>query len=370
MSKAGDASGQPKPGKAGEAGELEKAGEVVPPKEGEAGPKPGEEQAGRPMKAATLRQAFEELKKEKREILEPKIQSLESKLKEIETAGGQVPKQFQEKLAATEKRNAELEAHIEFLDYEKSTKFEKEHKQPYSEAWFSAVADFSQLKVREATGELGEDGQPIYRMRQATDQDLLKLGNLDLSEMDEEAEAMFGKSAPRVIRHVERVRELATAQDKALKDAKSRAGEASKMRSFQMQQYQQQEHSFWEQCNKEIAEKFPAVFGPVEGDADGNALLQKGFEEADRLFSPDPKAKPQTAAERIQFHTKLRNKIANHDRLFRQNKSMKAELEEAKKALAEYEDSAPPAGRGGSPRAPSKDFMQEVDAELDKMDKA
>ena len=368
LSASGDEKGEPKPAKDGE---LAKAGEVVPPRkpEGEASPKPGEEQPAKPMKAATLRQAFDDLKKEKREVLEPKIQQLESKLKELESNGGQVPRQVMEKMTAIEKRNAELESHIEFLDFQKSNTFKTKYQQPYSEAYFKAVSDFQQLTVRVPGPDVGEDGQPIYVTRPATDKDLLYLANLDLSQMDEQAEAMFGKSAPRVIRHVERVRELAEAQDKAIHEAQTKSGEVSKTRKFQMQQFQQQQHALWETYNNAIAQKFPEVFGPAEGDNEGNALLKRGFEEADRLFAPAPDAKPMSTEERIQFHAKLRNKIANHDRLFRRLKTVQAELDEARASLAEYEKSEPAAGRGGAPGAPTKGFMEEVDAELEKMDK-
>ena len=123
-----------------------------------------------------------------------------------------------------------------------------------------------------------------------------------------------------------------------------------------MQRFQQQQHGLWTEYNKAITERFPEMFGPKEGDADGNALLEKGFQQADRLFAPAADAKPQTTEERIQFHALLRNKIANHDRLAKRLRTVQAELEEAKKALGEYEQSAPPAGKGGSPRPPPRDF--------------
>jgi hypothetical protein len=341
-------------------------GQVVPPlKPDDKAP----EQPVKPVKAAELRVAYDNLKKEKREVLEPKIQSLESKIKELEARQPQDTKPIIEKMTAVEKRNAELEQHIAFVDYQKSNEFQTKYQQPYTEAWTKAVSDFGQLTVR-VPGEVDPaTGEPTISTRPATADDLLYLANLPLSQMDDQAEALFGKSAARVIRHVERVRELSDAQNKALNEAQKKGGEWAKTRQFQMQQFQQAQHGLWNQYNKEIAERFPAMFAPVEGDFEGNELLTKGFAQADRLFAPASDSKPQSTEERIQFHAMLRNKIANHDRLARRLKSVNAELAEAKEALAAYERSEPPAGKGGGAKPATKTWDQEVDEELKKLDR-
>jgi hypothetical protein len=343
-----------------------KPGEVVPPV------KPDDkssEQPVKPVKAAELRVAYDNLKKEKREVLEPKIQALESRIKEFESKAPEDTKPIIEKMTAIEKRNAELEQHIAFVDYQKSNEFQTKYQQPYTEAWTKAVSDFGQLTVR-VPGEVDPNtGEPTISTRQATAHDLLYLANLPLSQMDDQAEALFGKSAARVIRHVERVRELSDAQNKALNEAHKKGGEWAKTRQFQMQQFQQAQHDMWNQFNKEISERFPTMFAPVEGDAEGNELLTKGFAQADRLFAPAADAKPQSTEERIQFHALLRNKIANHDRLARRLKTVNAELAEAKEALAAYEKSEPPAGKGGGAKPASKTWEQEVDEELRKLDR-
>jgi hypothetical protein len=345
---------------------LAKAGEVVPPKKPDEQPT---DQPPKPVKAAELRAAYDNLKKEKREVLEPKIQQLEAKLKELEARQPEDTKPLVEKITAAEKRAAELEQHIQFVDYQKSQEFQTKYQQPYVEAWTKAVADFGQLSVRMPDGTDEATGEPKFTTRQATADDLLYLANLPLSQMDDQAEAMFGKSAPRVIRHVERVRELSDAQNRALSEAQKKGAEWSKTRQVQMQQFQQQQHTLWTDYNKQIAERFPEMFGPKEGDAEGNALLAKGFEQADRLFAPTPATQPKTTEERIQFHALLRNKIANHDRLAKRLRTVSAELAEARKALEEYEKSAPPAGKGGDARPANKSFMDEVDEELRKLDK-
>lgn len=48
---------------------------------------------------------------------------------------------------------------------------------------------------------------------------------------------------------------------------------------------------------------------------------------------------------------------------------MNAELDEARKALAAYEKSEPPAGRGAAARTAPKSFDDEVAEELAKLDR-
>jgi hypothetical protein len=342
--------------------------------EGETKPQEGEtvkapDATVKPVKAAELRTAYDNLKKEKREVLEPKIQSLEAKIKELESRQPEDTKPIVEKMTAIEKRNAELEQHIQFVDYQKSKEFTEKYQQPYTEAWTKAVSDFGQLTVR-VPGEVdAATGEPTFTTRQATADDLLYLANLPLSQMDDQAEALFGKSAARVIRHVEKVRELSDAQNKALAEARTKGGEWVKTRQVQMQQQAQQHQKLWGDFNKQIAERFPKMFAPEDGDTEGNELLAKGFAAADRLFAPTAESAFKTPEERIQFHALLRNKIANHDRLARRLKVMQAELAEAKESLAAYEKSEPPAGKGGTARPAAKSWEQEVDEELRKMDR-
>lgn len=370
-----DADRPPKPEAKAEDDPPIKIGDVVPPKpddnpDTKPPVKPEDAAPIKPVKAAELRVAYDNLKKEKREVLEPKIQQLEARIKEFESKVPEDTKPIIEKMSAIEKRNAELEEHIQFVDYQKSKEFTEKYQQPYTEAWTKAVADFGQLTVKvpgpvdEATGE-----QQPATARPATADDLIYLANLPLSQMDDQAEAMFGKSAARVIRHVERVRELSDAQNRALAEAQKKGGEWTKQRQAQSQQLQQQKDALWTQYNKEIAERFPKMFAPEEGDAEGNALLAKGFALADRLFAPTKDSQPQTVEERVQLHALIRNKIANHDRLARRLKAAQTELAETKAALEAYEKSEPPAGKGGSAKPVIKSFQQEADDEIAKMDR-
>ena len=120
--------------------DLAQAGVVVPPKKPDDQPpaKPDEPPA-RPVKAAELRTAYDNLKKEKREVLEPKIQQLEAKLKELEARQPEDTKPLLEKMTAAEKRAAELEHHIQLSDYEKSKEYQEKFYLPFLREWTDAI---------------------------------------------------------------------------------------------------------------------------------------------------------------------------------------------------------------------------------------
>lgn len=332
--------------------------------------KPAED-APIPTKAAELREAYTNLKKEVRESLRPALQKAEARIKELESAKPQDLTPIQEKLTATEKRNAELESHIQYLDYAKSKEFHDKYETPFLEAWQRAVSDFSQLTVRVPTGETDEvSGEAKFTTRPATDKDLLSLANMPLSEMDAAAEEMFGRSAPRVIRHVEKVRDLSDAQNKALEDAKSNASKQAEARKLETAAQAQTRQKLWQESNTQLAAKYPNWFAPAEDDAEGNALLEKGFALADKLFAPTAETAPKTPEETVRLHAIIRNKVANHDRLALRLRNTLAELKEAKATIEQYEKSEPRGGIGGGDGRTQgfTDPTEDANAEIDKLD--
>lgn len=341
--------------------------------------KPVDEPPPKPVKAADLRGAYEGLKKRVKDELEPKLHQLEARVKEYETRKPEDTAPLQAKLEAAQKRADELESEIRFVNYRKSNEFKEKYEKPYEEAWASALAQIRQLQV--AT----EDGGT----RPATDSDILALANMPVGELDAKADEMFGRSAPRVVRHIEKIRELSDAQHKALADAQKNAGEREKTLTVQQQAARTELLKLWQGSNKELAEKYPAWFGHSEDDPEGNALLDKGFALADLHFVGRNDMTEQqidllppafrdalksrgylTPQERVQLDARLRNKAANHDRLVLRVKRLTAELKEKTDALAEYEKSSPPAGKAGEGSAAAvADELATAEAELDKIDR-
>ena len=335
----------------------EKAPEIPEPE------RPAEEE--RPSNMRQLGKKYDELKKERDTVLQPKIQSLEAKTKEYERAIEELRtkqpdlKPFQEKMAALEKERAQLLEIVRFSDYKKSPEFTDKYEKPYNEAWAKAVSEITQL------GMALEDGTS----RKATANDLLALANAPLDQLDDLAAQWFPKSSARVIRHVEKIRDLAELQDKALEDAKKGATEFETKRKQEFEQADTTFRSTYQGVTTDLPKKYPKIFGTDETDAQGNDLLKKGLEFADTVFSPNGNQLPaEKKAARLAL---IRFKAANHDRLFSRLKARDARIAELEASLKQYEDSGPPTDDAGQPGTGESDGtgMDAVEAELRKLDK-
>jgi hypothetical protein len=329
---------------------------------------PEAEKAVEEPKPGTMRalgKAYDDLKKERDSVLQPKLQSLEAKTKEyertIEQLKTQAPdvKPFQEKLTALEKENQQLREVVRFSDYKKSPEFTEKYEKPYNEAWSKAVGEVTQLNLQM------EDGT----VRKATANDLLALANAPLDQLDDLAAQWFPKSSPRVIRHVEKVKDLAEAQDKALQEAQKGAGEFIAKRTQAEQQTNQAFAQAYTGATTELTKKYSKWFAPDEADPQGNDILKKGFDYADTVFSPNGnQLTPEQKAGRLAV---IRAKAANHDRLIARNKSHVARIAELEASLAEFEKSEPTTTTAGNPGRGNGvyDPMAEDEAELRKLDR-
>ena len=337
--------------------ELEKATETPPEPE-----KPVEEPKPGTMRA--LGKAYDELKKERDTVLQPKLQSLEAKTKDYERQIEELRKAqpdlkpVQEKMTALEKENAQLREVVKYADYRQSPEFVDKYEKPYNEAWSKAVSEVTQLSIAL------EDGTS----RKATANDLLALANAPLDQLDDLAAQWFPKSSPRVIRHVEKIRDLAEAQDKALAEAKKGATEFSTKQTEAAQKANGAFKQAYDGANNELTSKYPKWFSPDESDPKGNEILKKGFEYADTVFSPN--GTQLTAEQKAGRLAVIRAKAANHDRLAAKVKANAARIAELEAKLAEFEQSEPPTTDDATPgRGGVTDFATEDEAELRKMDR-
>lgn len=317
---------------------------------------PATESAAKPVKAADLRAAYDGAKQKIKEY-ETKLAEREAKLKEYESKPPEDNKPLLEKLSAYEKKVAEYEEELKFTNYVKSPEFKEKYEKPYNESWGKAVREIVQLSVTQ------EDGSS----RQATPEDILALANTPLSALDERAEAMFGRSAARVIRHVERIRDLAEAQDKAIADAKNMATEREKNTKVEREQRDNHIGQILQKTNTDLATKYPKWFGEDPADPDGNAVFKKGVEYVDKAFKGDPSIHPDERTKRIAI---IRNKAANHDRLALHLKNANAQIAELKASLEAYEKSEPAAGKANdASTAKTGNWLDDANSEIEALDK-
>ncbi len=342
--------------------------------------KPFEQEPVKPVKAADLRTAYEGLKKRVREEYEPELQRTKAKLQELESRKPEDSAPLLAKVKSAEDRADELEKKIAYLEYTESSDYKTKYETPYKEAWEQAVAEFSELTVTDAA---------TSETRPADESDLLKLGSMRLSDMDQAATEMFGPSAARAINHIQNLRKLSTAQAKAQADAKTKAVEWRKEQEAQSGNQTKAIADAWTATDKELRTRFPKSFEPDKADADDVKSHTTGFAMSDLAFKGAKSLTPEqiealpaafrdavkakgdlTVPEKVRLHAVVALKAANHDRLLAARRKDKARIAELEKSLAEFEESVPKADNaGGGTKTSTLSFEDEVSQELDKLDR-
>lgn len=315
--------------------------EDVEPAKAEETPKPAD--TAKPDKSKKPSDFLrEELAKVKAERDEWKTKAEKPPAEDVEK------KTLAERLAEREKQVAEYENEIKFADYSKSEEYKKTYEKPFFDAYGSAQNRIKGMKV------VGDDG--TVRTAEAADFDKL-MRVQDEGDAATLAKELFGNAAPSVMYHRQRVIELSDAAKGALEEFRTKGAEREKQTGEQRAVQQKKLGELWEKMNKEADEKFPNWFKPVEGDDEGNALLEKGTQLAIRAFN-GTNLSPE---ERVGLESTVFKRAAGFGRLTHQNAKLSKELAEARAALKAYEESEPGKGEGdGSPKAatPRDDTME------------
>jgi len=237
-----------------------------------------------------------------------------------------------ERAKSIEKRNAELEEEIRYVNYAKSQEFADQFLKPYEEAWAAAASELAELDV------LAEDGSPA---RKATPQDLLALANMPLGEARKQATAMFGDSAEDVMAHRRKVQELSRAQTKALDDARKAGAERTEKAIAAQQSAIKEVTDMFQKLNTEIAARNDFL-KPKEGDEEWNSKLTAAQKLADEAFSEnatDPSLTPEQRAVVVKKHVAMRNRAIAYSPLKLEVSRLRSQLAAAQKELAQFKDS-------------------------------
>jgi len=352
-------------------------------KNGEAGTDPKPE--AKPFKSAELRNAYEGLKKKIKEEYEPKareVDTLRARVKEFESRDDGAAKAAQDRWAAVEKRNAELEARIQLLDFETSKPYQEEFQKPYEEAWGVALRELKGLKMTVTDPQSGEDV-----VREVSQADIAYFANLEPGVRRTEINRLFPEDKEEVKRHVNQISFLAEKSFARKQKAQQDAVEHAKNSTIQQQQAQEERMRMWRSNNEVISAKYPQWFAKAEGDNEGNAIFDKGAALADLAINPHDltaeriallptvlkdqiqSGKPFTQQQLVQMHAIIRNKAANHDRLIHQNKTLTTRIKELEKSLKDYEESSPDGVPAGKDRS-GKPVDQTWESELEALDRA
>lgn len=327
-----------------------------PPEENEPGKEPGRA----PPKASELRTAYDRLKKE-HAALKAEAETLK-KAQKPNAEDPDKPKLL-ESLKERDARLKELQDEIKYLSYERSDEYKEKYQKPYEETASAATSRAIQLKV--PNSETGVS-------RNLTDKEfweIVRIGDDDAALSA--AEALFGENSTRANFLIERRNEVISAYrrgEQAKEEYRKTSSEREKTeleKRLQQQQTSQAERTKineqFKTLNQAAIDKYKEWFQPEEGDEVGNKLLAKGFEMADRAFSPNG----MNPEKLVKLHSAVRNKAAGFDRLAYKAKSLKSRVAELEKELEEYKTSDPGAAGGTGRQPPGKDMS--VEDEIDAM---
>lgn len=359
----------PAPKKADEPAKPSDQTPVVDPnkaKDGQPAKPVADVDTGKPVKAADLRAAYD-LKKARVAELEPQIASLTAKVAELEKRAPTDLTQNADYQAAIKERD-ELREHIRFVDYKKHPEFQSKFEQPYNNAWNRAIGELTGFSLTYKTGTDPATGDDITAKRQVTADDIIKFAAMPPEEMDRALDQAFGPSAKRFINHIEKLRELAEARDNALENAKTESAKHEQTTAESNKAQTQKLLSSYQKTETDLKAKYPQRFGPIEGDAEGNALLEKSSKWVEDTFSSESKLPQEERANRfaaIRLHAKA------YPRALKQLSAANARIKELEASLAEFEKSGAPgdAGDPASRNGGGKNYIEDANAELDSLNK-
>jgi len=294
-----------------------------------------------------LHESEAEVKKLKRQIEE--IQSKATadpsehpKFKEVNTA-----------LESANKRIESLETELKFARYDKSADYKENYEKPYVNAYNAGRNAMGALDVT------ADDGNT----RAGTAEDFDRLMAIsDPRAQRAAAKAMFGDDTAALaefITHRNEVSRLAEVARNSIADFEKKAGERDKQRADAMAQHQKRVaaeiSTAWQKHTAETTTKYAQWFAPVEGDAEGNALLTAGYDLAKKAFSNlnlyDPKLTSEQRAELIAGQAAIINKGAAFDRLAVQFKNRGERIKALETELKQFKASEPGPGEGSRAKA-------------------
>ena len=286
--------------------------------------------------------------KEARAAAEAEVQRVKS---------GVVPEQERTALTArvekAEARAKELEDHIRYVDYEKSTEFKEKFDAPYVASWERAMSELSEITVTDPG-----TGQP----RAVTADDLVKLANMPLQAAQDASDELFGKFASYAMTHRAEIKKMSAARAQALKDAREQGAQRETQTREQQTKQLTESVQFTRDTFKAINEailKDPKIgvdFQPIvppEGqqlsaeETEWNDTLAAGYKLVDDGWAANPTAPnltPEQRKEIIMRHAAIRNRAAGWKPLKLKLRRVEKALAAAHKELEQYRESIPPAG--------------------------
>jgi hypothetical protein len=288
------------------------------------------------------------------------VAELEKQLSEIKAkpVDDTERKTFIEQISTLKTKLDEASTSLKFADYEQSEEYKSKYQTPFVEAWNEGVQQVAGLTVTTDEG-----------VRKGTPDDFQAI----MRESDNERAAsmateMFGANSFYVLASRRELVKLNAARVKALGEFKATIADRSKAEAetaaktkAEMEAQRIQRITTFKKLNDEAVSKYPDLFGPLEGDDEGNKILEKGYKDADLAFSGGNGLTPDQV---VRLHSAIRNRAAGFGRLTYRLKQRDAKIAELEGQLAEIRGSAPGDGAVGKSEQKPKvlSAFDEIDA--------
>lgn len=324
----------------------------------------------KPVKAAELRNAYENLKREHHK--------LKADLEKARTASQDETrvKQLQELLDNERKTRTEIENELKMSAYERSQEFKDKFQRPYMDAYKMGRQKAASLKIQEIKNDVDEVVRPG---RQGTEADFDLIMRIDDDDTAaEKAAELFGPvKAQSVLYYRERVQELHNSSRSEIEDYRNKAAtrekEMTEARTRQEQEQAERIKANGETFRKLVEEGIkakPEYFTPAEGDNEAAEMVKRGQAVADSLFSGiNPKTgRPYTPDGLVKFHAFVRNAVAAHGHILHKLKAAEVKMAELESDLVEYKQSgsSKDSGRAGDTRKgdglPGEEEFDEIES--------
>ena len=323
--------------------------------------KPDAAKASEPVKdveiafkgAPELRKAYGNLK--------IRFADLEKQLSEIKAKPTEDSerKVFTEQISTLNKKLEEATGALKFVAWEQSDEYKGKYETPFVESWNEGVQQVSSLNVTNEAGEIrkgtADDFQAVMR-------------ESDNARAAEIASELFGANSFYVLSKRVELQRLNNSRNKALSeyratvDQRTKAEqEASERAKTEAENQRIQRITNFKKFNDEAATKYPDLFAPLQGDEEGNRILEKGYKDADLAFAGGNGLSPEQL---VRLHSAIRNRAAAFGRLTLRLAKKEAKIAELEAAAKDLRESTPGPGQvsreDGSPKELSA--MEELEA--------
>jgi hypothetical protein len=268
-----------------------------------------------------------------------------------------------ETLAERDKRLADQENHIRFVNFKQSEEYKTKYQEPANKAYAEMVRDMPQYQV-ELPGKPTDDGSPVQSAyRPATEADFVRLYQMQEGQAWAESRKMFGDAAPAIMEHRRTLKQLARGAQEAEENYRQNGAKIEGERQVQTKLEQEKLLRSWEDENQRITNALPGILKEQEKDEEFNKVLGTAREMVDVAYSDKRNTLPPDT--RAKLDAKIRNRAVGYSTLTLLRQRDQATIKQLQAKIAELEGGAPGVPSSGRGAGESKGGDSAPDGSLE-----